>query len=237
MLNVGLDAVGTQNHAGGATNVAFTGLTIGASGVNRALGVAISFLNDPGAVSVARWDDGGTNQNLTTLLDVSFPALSWFTKLYGLVAPTTGNKTLQITWTNAVEYAVNAISFVNVDQSGGATSFPNATSLSIPKGPTIGTLSQNIGSGGAAFFIGASGDGFGATAGGPIQWLLQAGLGTVEWAGAYSFYPGVPFSMTMAGVSSFLMAGVSVAPIYDTGGVPVPTTRDTVPVPLILRYQ
>ena len=121
MINVGLDAVGTLSH-NTASGVTYTGITIGASGVNRALGIAIGWLTDPGAISIARWDNGGTNQNLVELASISHPTLNWFSKVYGVIAPTTGNKTLQITWTNSVEYAVNALSFVNVDQTGGATS-------------------------------------------------------------------------------------------------------------------
>jgi hypothetical protein len=49
-------------------------------------------------------------------------------ELWGLIAPTSGNKTLNAAWTGASDICVQAVSWSGVDQTGGATSFAHSTS-------------------------------------------------------------------------------------------------------------
>ena len=65
-MSVAFDAAGTQT-AGVTTSITHTSLTVG-SGSNRAAIFIVTWLGNPGAVSVNRWDDGGTNQNLETIV-------------------------------------------------------------------------------------------------------------------------------------------------------------------------
>jgi hypothetical protein len=46
--------------------------------------------------------------------------------LWGLIAPASGNQTLALSWTGSSNVTVDACSWSNVKQTGGATSFPNS---------------------------------------------------------------------------------------------------------------
>lgn len=125
-MAVVVDAVGTETHTAPGTSATYTGITVG-SGANRALVVAIVWgtgTGDPTGRSVT-WDSGGTNQAMT---EIVFRGTGGNTSvgIYGLVAPTSGNKTLAVSWTVSNESFIGAISFTGVDQTGGATSFPNS---------------------------------------------------------------------------------------------------------------
>jgi hypothetical protein len=136
---VTVDAVGTEKFTASGTSASYTGITVG-SGSNRALIALINFghtsgPNDPSSIT-ATWDSGGTNQAMTQLA-LFTPGSSGASGIWGLVAPTSGNKTLAVSWTTANESYIAGISFTGVDQTGGTTSFPNAatgsaTSLTIP---------------------------------------------------------------------------------------------------------
>lgn len=128
-MAVAIDATGTSDAtASGVSTIDFNNLTVGA-GANRALVVQISFSHTiVSAVSVT-WDQGGTNQACALIVTVNGQdLLSGRVDLWGLVAPTSGNKTLRVSWTTATDIVVDAASWTGVDQTGGATSFPNSTS-------------------------------------------------------------------------------------------------------------
>lgn len=129
--SVALDAAGTEHFvAPAATSYNYTGITVG-TGSHRALVVTLQFdsNSDPTGVS-ATWDSGGTNQAMTLIksLDKNGDGSGGgcVNQLWGLVAPTSGNKTLAIA-TSSSRFFVSAISFTGVNQTGGTTSFPNAT--------------------------------------------------------------------------------------------------------------
>jgi hypothetical protein len=122
------DATGTQYAA--ATTHSYTGLTVG-SGGHRALvcsvGADLNSGLDP--VTVV-WDSGGTNQSMTPFLaELGNGASSIKIILYGLVAPTSGNKTLSVTFNSAASSYISCISFTNVSQTGGTTTFANAQTI------------------------------------------------------------------------------------------------------------
>lgn len=125
-MAVAFDAKATAELAQttGASPADLTTLTVGA-GSNRAL-LACILATDPAiAISSVVWDPGGAAQALT-LVTGAVNTTSRYVGWYGLVNPTSGNKTLRVTFTGgASNFVVDALSFTGVDQSGGATSFPN----------------------------------------------------------------------------------------------------------------
>jgi hypothetical protein len=129
---VAFDAQGTTNAtASAATSISFSNLTVG-SGSNRALVVALSwqgtFSPSVGDAVTVTWDFGGTNQICTLINDAYGTNGSAVTAaLYGLIAPTSGNKTLHVAWTGARDVCVDAASFTGVCQIGRFSSFAHGT--------------------------------------------------------------------------------------------------------------
>lgn len=122
MANVTRDSHGTtlDNNAV-ASPVNYSGLTIGAQS-NLALVVEINWAVAKAGVTLT-WDSGGTNQALT-LIKTFTSASGYVSELWGLIAPTQGNKTLQIAWSaGTAAFVVAATSYFNVDQTGGVTTF------------------------------------------------------------------------------------------------------------------
>lgn len=128
---VAIDATGTSQ--GTTTNTPittfnYTGITVGA-GSNRALIIVVtindSTLSPPTGVS-ATWDSGVTNQAMTLLVsNADVPDNNNPVFIFGLRNPASGNKTLNISWTNSNTIALNAISFTGVDQTSDGTAFPH----------------------------------------------------------------------------------------------------------------
>lgn len=233
MLNVAIDAVGTQN-TGVATNVGFTGLTVG-SGSNRALMLAVGWISDPGAITAKNWDSLGTPQALTELVSIQASgAATWVAKVYGLRAPTSGNKTLQLTWTNSIEYALNAMSFINVEQSSDGAAFPT-TKTAMMTGANA-NASPAVPSGGGAVSAGLTGTLAAVTNPFPVQLALVHGGGAVEFGHSYSMSPGLPLGFIPSVNDLWIVAAATIAPISDTGGLPGAVIPTTVPIPLSLRY-
>ena len=128
-----LDAQGVvENNAHlGATTVNYTGITVG-SVTHGALVLAVEFNLKLVSAITAVWDAGGTNQSMTEIGHQASSATPYgLVYLFGLVAPTAGNKTLTMSWTTNSEFGMNAISFGNVDQTGGGTSFANVVTADL----------------------------------------------------------------------------------------------------------
>src|SRR5882672_993504 len=127
----------------GVATMTVSNMTVG-SGSNRALVAGVMWDTNaalPTGITVT-WDSGGTNQSMSLIPGTSALAInnSGSIALYGLVAPTSGNKSLVISWTGNQEAHAFAASFTGVDQTGGATSFPhgnNAVSASSASPETV----------------------------------------------------------------------------------------------------
>lgn len=154
---VSVDAVGTKLYQSTNTSASYTGITVG-SGSNRALVVTLSW--DQAFPSVAPssvtavWDSGGTNQSMTSIINQTTAGTAPQVTLFGLVAPTSGNKTLLVSWTTSAPVWVDAISFTGVNQTGGATSFPNSTgavnAATLNVTSATGNMVVNVGAGGGS---------------------------------------------------------------------------------------
>lgn len=143
---VALDAAGTSASASTVLSpFDFTGVTVGA-GANRALVAQINFsLETVGSVTVT-WDQGGTNQAMGQIVCANGAGAVGRSCLYGLVAPTSGNKTLRVTWTGTTDIIVDAVAWTGVDQTGGTTSFAHSTSAtgnSVAPSVTVTSASGN----------------------------------------------------------------------------------------------
>src|SRR5262245_28600062 len=133
-MSVAFDAAGTVNTSitFGSVSKSDTSLTIG-SGLSRALLVFVQLRGSVLAnVASVTWDSTGSPQALTRI--TSYTNETDFSKaitieLWGLVNPTSGNKTLTVTWssTSQTAGAILGISFTGADQTGGTTTFANAT--------------------------------------------------------------------------------------------------------------
>lgn len=121
-----VDAIASASANSGTSPLNFNNQTVG-SGSNRALLVFLAFTGSgtaPSALTVT-WDQGGTNQTMNQIVALNdLTANSCQSYLYGLLNPTSGNKTLRITWTGGGTCVVDSMSFTNVNQSSIAAAFP-----------------------------------------------------------------------------------------------------------------
>ena len=145
-MAVAFDANATADStANGVTSINHTNLTIG-SGSNRAV---IAQIGWSGTVTspALKWDNAGTPQSMTVITNAG-ATNTVRAELWGLVAPTSGNKTLNAAWTTARDVVVNGTSFTGVDQTGGTTSFPNgvgATGTGTSSPQTMVTITSAVG--------------------------------------------------------------------------------------------
>ncbi len=136
-----LNATGTKQYHAAATSLDYTGMTV-AAGTNTALLVTVVFDTSSVVSNVtAVWDSGDTNQSMTQIVTTGDVHQCL---IFGLVAPTVGNKTLHIAWTTSAPLFVDAVAFDGVDQTGGATSFPNSTTGSGVATVTVTSATGNM---------------------------------------------------------------------------------------------
>lgn len=144
----------------GVTSITTSNLTVGA-GSNRAIVCQVVFSLETLTGLTIRWDELGTPQSMAQIITANGLGLISRADLWGLVAPTSGAKQAKAAWTGVSDVYINPTSFTGVDQTGGATSFPNsasATGTAIPSSPfslaitsavgdfTVAAESQDVGS-------------------------------------------------------------------------------------------
>lgn len=109
-MPVAFDANGTitTGAAVAATGLTDTSLTIG-SGSGRCLvyGVYLNGVSSAPGGLTAVWDSGGTNQtmNLLDTVGSTFGTLG-FVAIYGLMNPTSGNKTFKVSWASGTQNVI-----------------------------------------------------------------------------------------------------------------------------------
>lgn len=127
-MAVAFDANATAVVTGtGVTGVTNSNLTVGA-GANRALVTQLILSLKTASAVTVNWDNAGTPQSQALIVSASGTGTIARAELWGLVAPTSGNKAARAAWTGASDAYLNPTSFTGVDQTGGATSFPHSTS-------------------------------------------------------------------------------------------------------------
>jgi hypothetical protein len=174
-MAVAVDSIDTTavEGAGSVTSLTLSTLTVG-SGSNRALLVVIGTNNNGETGMTVHWDSGGTNQAMTLIGSVADAATSSKLYLWGLVNPTSGNKTLSASWTTACQAIIGAACFTGVDQTGGSTSFAH---VNASQGTPASTASQTVTSAVGDYTVGAFSDGGVSSwsAGNHTQWYTDAG--------------------------------------------------------------
>jgi hypothetical protein len=121
----------TATSATPGTTLTITNLTVG-SGSNRAMALLIMWQSGSvPPVTTCQWDDAGTPQAMTLVTGTNSAngSSSMATSIYGLVAPTSGNKNLKVSWTGSFEAHAVAISFTGVDQTSVAVAFPHGVAV------------------------------------------------------------------------------------------------------------
>jgi hypothetical protein len=208
----------------GTTSVTNTNQTVGA-GSQRMLAALLAIKGGtPPTSVVCNWDS--TNQAMTLVpgSDYQNGTTTTYTAIYGLVAPTSRNKT-QCTWTGtAVEAKLAAISFTGVDQTSVIVAFPHSahgTSLTAVTLATTGALTSASGNMVMALFTQAVAY-FSATSGTTID-LDTTASGDISMATLYDNGAATVTSTAAWGGSnadySFASADIAAA----GGGEPLPT--------------
>ena len=120
---------GTSQSANSNTINDYSGFTMGTGVSNPALVALVAWDNTGGiTVSSVQWDIAGTPQSLTLITGTTASNGATSSALYGRIGTiTAGNKTVRLTLSAAGNSYISLISFSGVDQTGGATSFPNGT--------------------------------------------------------------------------------------------------------------
>lgn len=161
-MAVAFDAKATANsHTTGTTVVTLSNanMTVG-SGSNRALLCVVSWegVAAPTGIS-AKWDTAGTNQTMaqigSTISNGNFRVA-----LFGLLAPTSGNKNFTLSWTNTCSCYLDLIAFTGVDQTSNAVAFPHFNSATATStGPATVNITSASGNYTLATFVAdAAGD-------------------------------------------------------------------------------
>lgn len=134
--------------------------TVG-SGANRALVVAICAESTTAQTApTVTWDTTNSSQPMTVISSLSAAhthSLTMF--LYGLTAPTAGNRTLTVSGLSSSTDSIFAyISFTGANQTGGVTTFKNSTSFSTAGVTTLtASIATVISDGVVAIFGGNDG--------------------------------------------------------------------------------
>lgn len=128
-------------HTAGATSLSLTTFTMG-SVSNGALVSQLFTALDVSSI-VANWDSGGTPQSMTSIITAA-SASTHRVAMNGLVAPTSGNKTLAVSWTTSSEAYLNATSWSGVNQTGGSTTFAHTGTATAFGQPTL-TITSAVG--------------------------------------------------------------------------------------------
>lgn len=122
------DSSSATDSGTGQTSATHGNLTVGSSLSNGAL-LFIAVFDTQTVSNVAlHWDSAGTNQAMTLIGSQVSTGAHGFAFLFGLLAPTSGNKTLNCTWTTAAEVSLFGCSWTGVDQTSVAVAFPHFNS-------------------------------------------------------------------------------------------------------------
>jgi hypothetical protein len=139
--SVALDSCGAlQDYGSAGTSQTYTLLTVG-TGSNRALVVGTYYFDNTITAPAVHWDSSGTNQAMTSIANLGTSGGGVRIELWGLIAPTSGNKTLTVTWTTTGNVAVVACSWTGVNATFG-TAFTGHTA--VDNSNTAATITNTI---------------------------------------------------------------------------------------------
>lgn len=162
------------------------------------------------------WDVGGANQVMTAISGTNTGTQGAITagiQFFGLLAPTSGAKTLTCSWTGTRAGGFFAVSFNNVNQGSIAAAFPNGTFSAVTTaaaGPVTVTVTSATGHK-TVMMGGQSCAPIGAISGTTIT--TETDMSNMGWASNYD-NGAATVSMTQAfsGTCVQIASGVDVAP-------------------------
>jgi hypothetical protein len=133
MAAVAFGSSGTVFSGGPVTSLTDTSMTVG----SLSNGVLVVFLEFNPTVSISgvtvNWDSTGTNQSMTQIGTVAASDATSNVFIFGLIAPTAGNKTLSVSWTGSSYYVGIEASYSGAKQTSIATTFTGvATNATTP---------------------------------------------------------------------------------------------------------
>lgn len=191
----------------------FTTMTVGAALTGGAL-VLVTQTNNNETIISAQWDFGGTPQNMTEITSFVFGSGRKM-HFWGLLNPTSGNKTLRVTYTSQVgAERINLVSFSGVNSTFG-TAFPAASITT--NGPSSATnISVNVPSASTHMVIAASSDDSGSPSitGITGTQIYQSNSGAVGLGCRYDTGAAATKTMTATytGTGTIGIAGIDIAP-------------------------
>ena len=212
-MAVTVDAVATQfaSIAGESSPkdiaAATFGLTIG-TGSNRALTVELVFVATVTSPAFI-WDQGGTNQS-ATLIKSQAGVNGQLTCLFGLIAPTSGNKAVRVTWTGGTtEFHCQAESWTLVNQTGGTTSFPNGVAATGNSNTASVTVTSAVGNATVSAAVAGSLQAISSVT--ATQTFLIHGVGAIESGGSRADGSASNvMTATYAGTDQWAMVGMDI---------------------------
>jgi hypothetical protein len=146
-MGVTVDQVGSlQGTNSTVISFNYSGVTVGAGGTNTALFAWLLHGAGGNPTSItATWDSGGTNQAMTAIGGATATGIRH--RMYGLLNPTPGNKTLNVAWTTNDQIAVVAVSLRGVLQTSVAAAFinPVAQAYTASTNPTLSITASGPG--------------------------------------------------------------------------------------------
>lgn len=127
------------------TGLACTNLTITGGLTNSAMVCQINLSLQTPTSEVVSYDLVGANQLMTLIVARNTSSGTGRAELWGLINPVAGNKSVKYTGVGTSDVDINCVSWQGVDQTGGATSFPNSTSaIGTSAAPSV-TITSAVG--------------------------------------------------------------------------------------------
>lgn len=220
MPNVTFDAKGTAVATGnGVTSADLTTLTISGALTNPGLTAQVAWSGTVTSPSLT-WDNGGSNQAMAAVPGAGATNTTR-SEIWGLVNPISGNKTLHAAWTTARDISLQGISWSNVNQTGGATSFPNGTSATAASGTNTGPVVVTSAVGNAVVGVFSTNDA-GMASVDNTQSFIDNAPATMSTAGNYAAGAAtVTLTATRDATSHVASAGCDIAAAAGGGGLTV----------------
>lgn len=189
----------------GVTSFNYNNQTITGGLTNPALVVILTQSNTSPVTGLTLiWDAGGTNQSMTLLAHQPLGIAE--TYIFGLLNPTSGNKTLAVSWTNASQFIIGSISLSHVSAFANPTSNTGTSTTATNNTVTsqINDLVINGWSTPQVFTTVYSGT------------AIYTNNGGNAWDGASSYDPGATSVTPTAGINvSSAWIAVSIDAVHD----------------------
>lgn len=209
--SVVFDTLGTATDNATITSKSFS-FTVG-TGSNRALVAQCKWTGLPGTPT-AVWDSGGTNQSMAIITQKATSTNAQTTIVFGVVAPTSGTHTLLVSWTGSQELIMNAFAVVGADQTGGSTTFANATTTNGTSAAPAISITASQGSMAVGDVVCCSAQSLNTIT--QTNTFLVDGVGLVAGAGARANGgASVTFTGALAGSDVWAMTAFEIRPAFQ----------------------